>query len=143
MSNTNDMEAMADRAERLINSLANAMTRTMEVAAQKVEQAAAVAEVRQRMSAFSAVLVAVGAQRQAVQEQIDNLPANSGALRMLYQSQLKMLAAQEIAILKQAGISDEAATQAVEDTDKVLYQRHGSKFVPVTNGTSNGKVHSN
>jgi hypothetical protein len=132
-----DMNQLTDRAERLIDALANAIMKTAEVAAQKIELASAVAEVRQRMAAFGAVLQAVGAQKAAVAMQLADLGADDAATRALYQHQLRLLSAQEVSILKQAGISEQHAAEALEVADtKPTHKRDGRRFVRVNgNGT--------
>ncbi len=133
-----DMNQLTDRAERLIDALANAIMKTAEVAAEKIELASAVAEVRQRMAAFGAVLEAVGAQKAAVTKQLGNLGDKDAATRALYQHQLRLLSAQEVSILKQAGINEQHATEALEVADtKPTHRREGKRFVPVeSNGTA-------
>jgi hypothetical protein len=133
-----DMNQLTDRAERLIDALANAIMKTAEVAAQKIELASAVAEVRQRMAAFGAVLQAVGAQKAAVERQLADLGDGDAATRALYQHQLRLLSAQEVSILKQAGISEHHAVEALEVADaKPTHKREGRRFVRVNgNGTT-------
>jgi hypothetical protein len=133
-----DMNQLTDRAERLIDALANAIMKTAEVAAQKIELASAVAEVRQRMAAFGAVLQAVGAQKAAVAQQLADLGENDPAMRALYQHQLRLLSAQEVGILKQAGINEEHAVDALEVADtKPTHKRDGRRFVRVeSNGSA-------
>jgi hypothetical protein len=127
-----DMTQLTDRAERLIDALANAIMKTAEVAAQKIELASAVAEVRQRMTAFGAVLQAVGAQKTAVQQQLVALGDNDAATRALYHHQLRLLSAQEVGILTQAGISEPQAVEAVQVTDGTpTHRREGKRFVRV------------
>jgi hypothetical protein len=80
---SSDMSQLTDRAERLIDALANAIMKTAEVAAEKIELASTVAEVRQRMAAFGAVLQAVGAQKAAVAKQLGRcISINFGCCRL-------------------------------------------------------------
>jgi hypothetical protein len=129
-----DMLALTGRVERLVGAFTGAMMATAEAAAERIELAAEVARVTQRMAAFGAVLEAVGAQKEAL---LERLGKSKGPTRALIEQQLLMLTAQEVAVLKKAGIDDGQATAAVAVADgggRALYVRDGRKFVPLEGG---------
>jgi hypothetical protein len=66
MDNKNEMGALVTRTERLIGGLISALLATAEVAAEKVELAARVAQMQQRMTPFAAVLESVRAAKEAL-----------------------------------------------------------------------------
>jgi hypothetical protein len=128
----NEMEQLAGRAEQLISALSNAILSTAEVAAERLELASKVAQVNQRLAAFSAVLDSIAAQREALETRMTTA---KGAQRLLLQRQLDLLAAQEVAVLSKAGLDDSQARQALEVADEPSYHRSGRRFVR-SNGNS-------
>jgi hypothetical protein len=54
------MTQLTGRAEQLMDALADAIISTAEAAAERIDLAARVAQIQQRMAAFGAVLEAVG-----------------------------------------------------------------------------------
>lgn len=111
---TNPMDAMVSRQEQLIDAWARSMMRTAEIAAERVELAAEIAAARQRMNAFGAVLESIAAQKQAVHELMTKA---SPAAKAMYTRNLKMLDAQEVAVLKRAGFDEAEAVKAIEAAD--------------------------
>lgn len=129
----NEMEALAGRAERMIGALSDAIMRTAEVAAERIELASQVAQVRQRVAAYSAVLEAIGAQKSALANQIE---AASGPMKALLSKQVEILGQQELAILERIGVPAPAAQAAieavdVESRDDRKYIRDGRRFAPL------------
>src|SRR4051794_12937604 len=122
------MAELTGRTERLVSALTNALVATAETAAERIELAAAVARVNQRMAAYGAVLDAVGVQRDAL---LKRLETARGATRLLLQAQISMLQAQEAAVLQKCGVGQEQAAQAISAADKKLYVRDGGRFVPL------------
>jgi hypothetical protein len=137
----NEMDDLTARTERLVNAISGAILGTVEVAAERISLAAEVARVSQRMTAFSAVLEAVGVQKDALSVK---LAAAKGPMRVLIRRQIDLLSAQEVAVLERAGAPAEAAKTAIEATDAPLYRRVGSRFLSVGDeaGDSNGPVSS-
>ena len=90
-----------------------------EVAAERIQAAAEVARIQTRMSAFAAVLEAVGTQKAALQAKL-NKPG--GAMAKLIERQIKLLTGQETAILAKLGVGPELATQAVKAADRPALQ---------------------
>lgn len=145
---TNDIQALAGRADQLIGALTNAFMSAAETAAERISLASDLAKVQQRMSAFAAVLECVSAQKAPLLEQIANLgdgPADRVKRQMLL-THVNILTTQELSILTRAGAPVEAAQQAITCVDTVEHQgekpthrRDGKRFVPA-NGT-NGTTH--
>lgn len=134
-----NIDRISDRTEAIIDKVCGAIMATVDVAAERLELAAEVARVKQRMTAFSAVLDAVAAQKQAL---MDKLEEADGPARQLLGHQIELLTAQETAVLQRAGISAEIARPAIDaadhgDEDGQLYKRDGRRFVPATNGSAN------
>jgi hypothetical protein len=126
---TNDMTLLANRTERLVDSITNAILATAETAAQRIELAAQVAQVNQRMAAFGAVLEAVGAQKDTLTKRLSTA---TGATRLLVQRQIDVLSMQELAVLEQAGVPQQTATAALKQADeRKLYVREGKRFLPL------------
>jgi hypothetical protein len=130
----NEMTDLTSRTERLVDALSGSILSTVEVAAERIALAAEVARVSQRMSAFSAVLEAIGAQKDAL---AGRLAAARGPLRALLQRQIEVLTAQEVAVLERAGAASQVARDAIEAADEPLYKREGSRFVAL-GGSANG-----
>ncbi len=145
MSNTNEMQALVTRTEQLIAALTNAFITTAEVAAERLELAAQVARVQQRMGAFSAVLESIGVQKAVL---VARLASATGSTRALIETQVSLLEAQEVEVLKRVGVPEPAARQALaavvqapvaDATD--TYIRDGRRFrrvAPVVNGKAAG-----
>jgi hypothetical protein len=126
-----EMDKLVSRTDRLIGAITEGILSTVEAASQRIELAAQVAQVKVRMEAFGAVLEAVGAQRAVLEER----RVSAGpAVRALIGRQLELLAAQEVAILSQAGIGEDVARQAltvVEQSAEQVYVRQGRRFTAV------------
>src|SRR6266545_4326534 len=114
MSNTNEMQALVTRTEQLIAALTNAFITTAEVAAQRIELAAEVARVQQRMAAFSAVLESIGTQKAVL---VGRLASATGSTKALIATQVSLLEAQEVEVLKKVGVPEAAARQALVAVD--------------------------
>lgn len=128
------MDAMSERAERLIGAISGALMSTAETAAMKIELAAQVAQIRQEMAARQSVLGIIADQKLALLEQVEE---STGALKLAYQRQVEVLCAQEVGILKGMGIETEVAEQAVSQADE------NDQNVPVNRLTHvNGNGHS-
>ena len=131
------MTQLTGRAEQLVDALADAIISTAEAAAERIDLAARVAQIQQRMAAFGAVLESVGAQKHALLVRLED-QSTPDTQRMLIQQQVNLLIAQETEILKRAGASSAMAHQAIESADgerdddpDPLYRRDGRRFVPV------------
>ena len=131
------MSQLTGRAGQLVDALADAIISTAEAAAERLDLAARVAQIQQRMAAFGAVLESVGAQKLALMNRLED-PALPDTQRQLIEQQVNLLTAQETEILKRAGATPELAHQAIEvadsDTEEhpdPLYRRDGRRFVPV------------
>ncbi len=140
MSNNNDMQVLVGRTEQLIASITDAILSSAEVAAERIELAANVARVQQRMAAFGAVLESVGAQKASLAKR---LPEATGPTKTLLLKQIAMLAAQEIAILAKAGVAEPTAVAALEAVEAATdlttaptHRRQGRRFLRVAHGTS-------
>ena len=136
------MSQLTGRAEQLVDALADAIISTAEAAAERLDLAARVAQIQQRMAAFGAVLESVGAQKLALMNRLEDngLPDPQ---RQLIEQQVNLLTVQETEILKRAGAAPELAQQAIESADHgdegeytALYRRDGRRFVPVIEETS-------
>lgn len=138
--NTSNVSQMTNRAEQLIEALANAIMSSTEAAAERLDLAARVAQIQQRMAAFGAVLESVGAQKEALQSRLENKSIPSSQ-RQLIEQQIQMLTAQETEILRRAGASTELARNAIAsadggdddgaDADPRKYHRDGRRFVAI------------
>jgi hypothetical protein len=129
-----EMTVLMGRTERLVSALTGAILSTTEAAAERIELAAQVARIEQRMLAFSSVLEVVAAQKAAI---LERQKEAKGPLKALLGRQVEALTAQECGILERAGLPQEAARGAVKAADENprLYARNGRKFQPVGNGT--------
>jgi hypothetical protein len=133
-----EMEALGHRAEKLVNALANAYMSAAEVAAEKIELASRVAQVRMRMTAFGAVLESIGAAKQPL---LERLRTAGGPMKALLGYQIEVLTAQELAILEKVGVEPQQARNALTAVDTVRhYVRDGRRFRAVE-GDTNG-VHA-
>ena len=137
---TNDgagnMRALATRSSQLIDAISGAIMAQAEVAAERIQLAAAVAQVEQRMAAHSAVLECIDAQRIAVEAK---MVGAKGARLKLYETQLDLLAAQEVAILAKVGVPLDLARQAVKQVETkpaATHKRDGRRFVQIADGTN-------
>lgn len=110
-----NVEQVSERTEAIIDKVCGAIMATVDVAAERLELAAEVARVKQRMAAFGAVLDAVAAQKQALNDRLANA---DGPTRQLLAHQVELLTAQETAVLARAGISAEVAKPAIEAADQ-------------------------
>lgn len=143
MSNNTEMQVLVGRTEQLISAISDAILSSVEVAAERLELAANVARIQQRMSAFGAVLESVGVQKEALAKQ---LPTASGPTKSLLLRQIAMLASQEVAILTKAGIAEPTAVAALaavevpaepvsEPITSPTHRRDGRRFLRVAPGT--------
>ncbi|MCE9560857.1 MAG: hypothetical protein K8U57_02270 [Planctomycetes bacterium] len=150
MNASNDMQALVTRTEQLVNAISGAILSTTEIACERLELAAQVARVQQRMSAFGAVLEAVGTQKAALAARLADA---TGPLRKLLERQIEMLTVQEVAILEKAGVPQVmaekalAAVDASSNTDMpaTTYRREGKRFVRLELEASrdrNGAAHN-
>ncbi len=96
-----NMGDMADRAARMVDSIAGAFFSAGEAAAEKVELATRVARVNVRMDAFGAVLETIGVRKAALMERQQTA---SGPLARLIEKQIEMLTVEETALLEKAGV---------------------------------------
>lgn len=64
----NDMNALVGRTEKLVTAISDAILSAAEAAAERVELAAEVARVQQRLAAFSAVVESIAAQKRVLVE---------------------------------------------------------------------------
>jgi hypothetical protein len=68
----------------------------------------------------------------AVAKALADLGEDDAATRALYGHQLRLLSAQEVSILTQAGISEQHAVEALEVADTMpTHKRDGRRFVRV------------
>lgn len=133
---------MTGRAEQLIDALANAIMASTEAAAERLDLAARVAQIQQRMTAFGSVLESVNAQKEALHDRLESKSVTSSQ-RQLIEQQINLLTIQETEILKRAGASSSLAQQAIgtadgkggdseqSDSPPGLYKRDGRRFVSV------------
>lgn len=141
MSDQTDPEpSMTERAGAMIDTLTAAFLRATEVAAERLQLACDVAAIQQRLAAFSSVLETIGAQKLALAEKMET---TKGAARTLYATQIKMLEAQEVAVLTRVGVPQPVAVAALaggEEDEAAVYRRDGKRFVrlPSTNGSAEG-----
>ncbi|MCE9566041.1 MAG: hypothetical protein K8U57_28815 [Planctomycetes bacterium] len=143
MSSNNDMQILVGRTEQLIAAITNAILSSAEVAAERIELAANVARIQQRMSAFGSVLETVGAQKEMLAKQ---LPNATGPSKTLLLKQIAMLASQEVAILSKAGVAEPTAVAALAEVEaprepspqsasSPTHRRDGRRFLRVAPGT--------
>ena len=135
-----DMSALVTRTEALIDALTGAILSAAEAAAEKIALAAQVARITQKMSAFSSVLEAVGAQKSVL---VERLAVATGPTRAIIEEQIALLSRQESAILERAGVPNAAAREAITATDVAPhavadYRRDGRRFVKVAGRAGNG-----
>ena len=134
MSEQNDMAALTGQAHKLIEAISSAIMSTAETAAERIQLAAQVARIEQRMAAYAAVLDAIGAQR----ERLEAMAATAtGARRALYARQIEMLAQQELAILERVEVPETAARKAVAlaaGTDREQPRDEAGRYVRKTGG---------
>lgn len=126
-----DMTALVTRTEALIDALTGAILSAAQVATERIELAAQVARISQRMAAFASVLEVVGVQKAALTER---LTTATGPTRVIIEEQLALLSRQETAILGKAGVPEEAAREAITAVDAAPlavagYRRDGRRFV--------------
>ncbi|MCE9561525.1 MAG: hypothetical protein K8U57_05675 [Planctomycetes bacterium] len=143
MSKNNEMQVLVGRTEQLISALTSAILSSAEVAAERIELAAEVARVEQRMSAFAAVLESVGAQKETLAKRV---PKATGPMKTLLLKQIAMLATQEVAILSKAGVAEPTAVAALAAVDAPsepaptpvsgTHKRDGRRFVRLAQGTN-------
>lgn len=126
MSDNNNVLELSDRAERLIDAIASGFMKTAQAAAERIQLASEVAIIKQKMTAYAAVLEMVELQKDSISKKIDSLPDNS-PLRNLYCFQLEQLTLQELGILENAGVPVSAAETAIKQTDKLSYGRRKNK----------------
>lgn len=140
MSQPNDMQALAGRAEQLIAAITDAILSSAEAAAERIELASSVARVQTRMAAFGAVLEAIVAQKAAL---TGRLAGAAGAAKALLARQLDILAAQELSVLARVGVPEPTARAAVAAADAAplppavtpTHRREGRRFVRLAPGT--------
>src|SRR5436305_14317890 len=104
------MEALTSRTAQLIDAISDAILASAEVAAEKIQLAAAVAGIRQRMAALGAVLEAVGEQKRVL---VERLAGAAGPTKALIEQQIALLTAQEVAVLAKAGVAEPTAVAAL------------------------------
>lgn len=126
-----NVERISDRTEAIIDKVCGAIMATVDVAAERLELAAELARVRQRMTAFGAVLDAVAAQKSALAERMKTA---EGPTRSLLAHQIDMLTAQETAVLRRAGIAPDIASEVIEQADG-----DGERVVVPVKRTRNGR----
>lgn len=100
MSHNNDMQALVGRTERLVSAISDAILSAAEAAAERVELAAEVARVQQRLAAFGAVVETIAAQKRVL---VERLATAEGPARALLERQIELLGLQELAVLERAG----------------------------------------
>lgn len=109
-----NIDQISARTEAIIDKVCGAIMATVDVAAERLELAAELARVKQRMTAFSAVLDAVSAQKQALTERMESA---DGPARKLLAHQIELLTHQETAVLQRAGIAPAVASAAISSVD--------------------------
>jgi len=110
----NEMVALTAHTEKLVNTLTAAVLATAEVAADRIELAAGVAQIQQRMAALGSVLECVSAQKQELLVRLDQV---TGPMRSLLEHQVAALVTQEQAILAKAGVPQPAPQLPRASTD--------------------------
>jgi len=141
---SNNISELTTRTEPLVDALAESIISTAEAAAERLDLAARVAQIQQRMNAFSAVLESVGAQKAVLLKKLDE-PALPKYQRMLIERQVDLLTQQECAILERAGATPAQARDTVHqlgngdsadpDQEPNLYRREGRRFVATHPGS--------
>lgn len=146
MSHSNDMQALVGRTERLVSAISDAILSAAEAAAERVELAAEVARVQQRLAAFGAVVDAIAAQKRVL---VERLASAEWPARALLERQIELLGLQELAVLERAGVPQATAQHALAVADAAptlppgsagrTYRREGKRFVRVATGTGTGR----
>jgi|SRR5579883_579742 len=135
----NDMNALVGRTEKLVTAISDAILSAAEAAAERVELAAEVARVQQRLAAFSAVVESIAAQKRVLVERFATV---DGPAKALLERQIELLGLQELAVLERAGVPQATAQHALAATDVVptdndkRYRREGKRFVQITSNTA-------
>jgi hypothetical protein len=146
MSHSNDMQALVGRTERLVSAISDAILSAAEAAAERVELAAEVARVQQRLAAFGAVVEAIAAQKRVL---VERLATTEGPARALLERQVEILGLQELAVLERAGVPHATAQHALAVADSAparlpaggtnkVYRRDGKRFVRLATGAGTG-----
>jgi hypothetical protein len=127
-----DMQNLTERTQQLVDSLSGAILATVETAAERIQLAAQIAQVHQRMTAFAAVLEAVGAQKTAL---VARLETAHGPMKAMLERQIEVLdraGGRRVG----AGRSVRRGPQAVEIADQgsqdgpaPVYVRDGRRFI--------------
>lgn len=141
--NHDDMKALTGQASRLISAISEAIMSSAEVAAERIKLASQVAQIEQRMAAYSVVLDTIQVQKDKLLEQAETA---KGARKTLLLRQVEMLEAQEMGVLESIQVPAEVAQRAVQSvklvedkTEQASHKRQGRRFVPV-NGHANGEA---
>jgi acetolactate synthase small subunit len=147
----NDLNALVGRTEQLVTAISDAILSAAEAAAERVELAAEVARVQQRLAAFSAVVESIAVQKRVL---VERLATADGPAKALLERQVELLGLQELAVLERAGVPQATAQHALaavdaasallsaESTNKT-YRRDGKRFVRVaaaTDASRNGST---
>jgi hypothetical protein len=109
-----EVQVMVNRADQLINALTDAMMSSIENAAERLRMSSELAQIQARGVAFLSVLEAVGASKQAL---LLKAKTAAGPMKLAYQQQIKVLSAQETAILAKIGVAPEQARKAIAYVD--------------------------
>jgi hypothetical protein len=129
------LEEVVGRSQRLINALARAFVASAETAGEKVELAIRVTQMEQRMNAYEMVLSTIEAKREAIEAK---MKGKAHGMKRFYQRQLELLQVEEMAVLRQAGVTEdipeEKVVQALTEADARLYVRDGNSFRPLAEG---------
>lgn len=131
--------ALTANTQKLVNTLTEAILATAEVAAERIELAAAAAQVQQRMASLGDVLEGIATQKQELLSRIDQA---SGSVRLLLEHQVAVFAGQEQAILARAGVSKAMGQMAVNVEATGSGQANNgqsSKRSALVNGTSGNR----
>jgi hypothetical protein len=88
MTAPNELNSLVARTEQLVSAISSAIVSAAEAAAERVELAASVARVQQRLLAFSVVLESVGTQKAAL---AGRLAIATGPTRALIEQQIELL----------------------------------------------------
>ena len=147
MSHANDMQALVGRTEKLVTSIAEAILSASETAAERIEVAAEVCRIQQRLAAFGAVVDAIAAQKRVL---VERLATAEGPAKVLIGRQIELLELQELAVLERAGVPHATARHALAaadaapalppagDADKT-YRRAGKRFVRIATGAAENR----
>jgi hypothetical protein len=106
----NEMEALVQRADKLVNVMAGAVFGALEASAERIELVVRVTQHNQKSEAIDLVLTGLEARREAVQQRLD--AAKGTALKASLHRQLEFIAAEENAILAKIGVGEPAQSQA-------------------------------